>query len=278
MKKKTAKDLQFGYAKIVLFSSEAAKKGLEDHLDIFMRREEFSRNAWVGITKGSTKEVLAAKPEVPESVSDLLINVFSQTGTDTMEILPIYMYQFYSDINEPGETPYAMVVSPQTRGNKIQLSQLALFRNGKLAGYASASQTMLLQMLKNKKMVSAAFTIDKYTLIVLKSHSEIKWTPETLHIRVKLRLSLDQTPRHQLVNSAEKEDLVQNIDSKIETDMQQLIYKMQQLKVDPAAFGENYRITHGGQLNKERWLDSIFPQMKVKVDVSSELIREGMIK
>jgi spore germination protein KC len=96
MKRKSAKDIQFGHNKIFIFSADLAKQGLNSSLDLFMRRAEFQPVSWLGITQGSVKPIFEATPEDPETVADSLADIFSQAGSETFEVLPIYMFEFNS--------------------------------------------------------------------------------------------------------------------------------------------------------------------------------------
>ncbi|WEK54147.1 MAG: Ger(x)C family spore germination protein [Candidatus Cohnella colombiensis] len=277
MKRETARDLDFGHTRILLFSDELAKQGIEQYLDLFMRREEFQNNAWIAIGKGSTKDILQAKPEVPQSVNDYWVDVFSQAGSESMEILPIYLYQFNSYIQEPGKTPFAMEITMQEGGNQLRLADLGLFRKGKMVGTLTPVETAYLQLISGNRLRSSSLTIDKRNYTTLKYHSKKKITGEGIKLDMSFQLELDENPSSKFVSLAEMHKLEAEIADQIESNVIGLIKKLQELKLDPVGFGEKYRIKHGGELQEEEWLERIFPEMSLQIKVTVNLERKGML-
>ncbi|GIP40570.1 germination protein [Paenibacillus sp. J31TS4] len=277
MKRKTSRDMNFGHTRLILFSDELAKEGVEPLLDLFMRREEFQINPWVAVTKGSTKDVLQAKPEVPQSVTDYLVDTFSQSGSDSMEILPIFLYQFYSYLNEPGKTPYAMEIRTQKEGNRLRLANLGLFRKGKLVGALTPKETKYLQMVIGDRLRPATLTIRdiSYTLLALRTKHDV--TKEGIKLDMSIRLDLDANPAGPPMSYSEKIEQEAAIANALQKDVESLINKLQNLKTDPAGFGEKYRTAQGGDLDAGEWVESIFPKLPVQVKVTVRIDRKGML-
>lgn len=277
MKRKTARDMNFGHTKIIMFSDELSKEGIAPLLDLFMRREEFQINSWIAITKGSTKDVLQAKPEVPQSVTDYLVDVFSQSGSDSMEILPIYLYQFFSYLHEPGKTPYAMEISTQKEGNGLQLTDLGLFRKGKKVGTITPKETKYLQMFSGKRLKATSLNMMKKSYTVLGYHTRDRINDEGIKLDMNLRVEVDDNPSETPISYPEMHELESAIAGSLQKDIESLVKKLQKLRTDPAGFGEKYRIAHGGDLQADEWIERIFPKLAVQVKVTVKIVRKGML-
>lgn len=280
LKRKSARDIQFGHTKIVLFSSELAKKGLADQLDFLMRRSEIQNIAWVAVTNKSPEQILKSKVTVPESVGDWMVDMFSTAGSDTFEVLPIYLYQFYSYIREPGFSPYAMVVDTSNEATSLQIKEAAVFRNDKMVGSIQPADVKYLSMLVRRKLASTTISLkdEKVSFSLLNYKSSIKWQKDHFNVKLNLKLDLDQAPNIQMEALSDLQEVEHKLNDQLKEELQALISKLQKLRTDPAGFGEAYRLAHGGSLNKEEWQDNIFPEQKVIVHVATDIQRRGMIK
>jgi len=277
MKRASARDMGFGHVRLILFSDELAREGVEPYLDIFMRREEFQLISWIAIAKGSTKDILLAKPQVPQSVTDYLTDVLSQSGSDSMEILPIYLYQFYSYSHEPGKTPYAMEIELNKGGNQLRLTKLGLFRYGKLVGELTPKETKYLQLISGQRLKSASITTMNKSYTILRHRVKSRVSKDGIHSTMNLTLELDNNPAGNPMPVQELRKLQSEIAETVQEDIKALIRKLQSLKTDPAGFGEKYRLALGGYLSAEEWLERIFPEMPVRVEVNVGIERKGMI-
>ncbi|UQZ82281.1 Spore germination protein B3 precursor [Paenibacillus konkukensis] len=280
LKRKSARDIQYGHTKVILFSGELAKKGLSEQLDFLMRRDEIQKIAWVAVTKGSPEHIIRAKASVPESVGDWMVDVFSGAGSDTFEVLPIYLYQFYSGTLDPGASPYSMVLSRSGEETALQTSEMALFGSDRLVGYIPSNDVKYVSLLQKRKLASTTFTLEKEKLsfTLLNYKSQVQWKRDRMNVELLLKLDLDQTARLSIDSRAELLEIESKLSRQVEKELSSLIAKLQDMRSDPVGFGEVYRVAHGGKLDKKEWLTSIFPDQRVEVHVKTNIQRKGMIK
>jgi spore germination protein KC len=277
MRRKSSRGLNLGHTRLIFFSEELAEEGIDPYLDPFMRGEEFQINSWIAVTRGSTKDVLLAKPEIPQSVADYFVDVFSQEGTDSMEILPIALYQFYSFLHEPGKTPYAMVISTQKTGNQLLLTDLGLFRNGKMVDTLTPKETKYLQMVNSKPLKSITLTFMKKSYTVLKYNTKTEINRERINLDMNLRIELDENSSDTSISFPEMRELESKVADALQKDVENLVRKMQSSGTDPAGFGQRYRVSVDKDLQADEWLESIFPDLDIDVKVKVNIERKGMI-
>ncbi|MCD1260641.1 Ger(x)C family spore germination protein [Paenibacillus athensensis] len=279
MKRRNSRDIQFGHMKIILFSDELARSGLNEYLDLFLRRSEFQSIAWLALTRGSTRNVLETSPQIPESPSDLFVDVFSQAGSDTMEVLPMLLYQFYSLSQEPDKSPYAMFVENIKGGNRIDLADLGVFRGDKLVGSLKPLETMYLQLLQNNKLQPTLLTTRNAALAVDRFKTHIDVSKQQITIRLKLDASVDENDGSLLHNPEDVYKLQDELNAKLATDISALIAKLQKLHSDPVGFGGMYRQQAADkQLDMDEWTDVIFPEMSVKTEIDAKIVRRGNVE
>jgi spore germination protein len=280
LERKSAEDIQYGHTKIFIFSADLAKQGLGSSLDLFMRRAEFQTVSWLGITQGSVKSIFETHPEDPETVSDSLADIFSQAGSETFEVLPIYMFEFYSLSAEPGQSPYIMMVNKDNENNKVAAANLAIFKKDRMAGILSPEETKILQLLQKNKLRTTSITVDNATFNLLKYRTKIKVKQNQISIQLQLELEIDQNQSKAPIDTSQQFRLLeQQVNDSIQLEIKQLVSKLQQLKSDPAGFGNYYRTeVSGGFMKEADWENEIFPKMKTDVTVSSTIQRRGIIK
>lgn len=277
MKRKSARDIIFDHTQIFLFSEEIARGGLAPHLDLFLRREEFQLTGWIAVTKGSTKDVLQVKPNVPDSVSDYLVDTFSGAGSDSMEILPINLSRFLSYSLEPGRTPYAPIVRTQPEGNYIALDNLALFRGSRMIRTIAPYETKYIQLMQGGRKKTTSFTIGKRTYNLLRSRSKVGTDGQQLKSSLFVELELNQIGQQGAAAGENRSVLEETASDYIQEQMEKLIRKLQEMHVDPIGFGDKYRLLRHGELDMEHWLMHMYPNMPVHVEVKVDLERTGML-
>jgi len=279
MKLITARDIEFGQTKIILFADEMAKEGLNPSLDFFMRREEFQPIVWLGYTKGTTKSILEVSPKVPETVSDVLTDTFAQSGSDTFEILPVYLYKFYSLTDNSGQNGYMPIVEATEEGNKLQISGTALYTRDKTVGTLTPVETRTLQLLQRRKLKSTSFTEKDGTVVLVQYHTRFKMDKDTLVVRIEMKTIMDQSMSPEITTPANLHELEDEVSFEVKEQTEQLIEKLQGLKTDPIGLGDIYRTKiNKGYLDTDEWVNDTFPRMKIKVSVNTKIIRVGVIR
>ncbi len=277
MRRQSSRGLNVGHTRLIFFSHELAEDGIDSYLDLFMRREQFQINPWVAITKGSTKDVLLAKPHIPQSVTDYFVDVFSQEGADTMDVLPIYLFQFYSYLHEPGKTPYAMIISKRKDGNQLALTGLSLFRAGKMIDSLTPKETKYLQLISNRHLQYASLTLMKQSYTILSYNTRTKVTKENIQLDLHLRVELDDNPQNTTISYRNLPPLETKLAKLVKQNTEKLIRRLQALKTDPVGFGQKYRLSVDDDLKADDWSEIIFPGMAISVTVKVDIVRRGML-
>jgi len=271
MKRKNSKDLNFGQCQIILFSEEISKQGLNPYLDVFMRREQFRITSWIAITKGSPDKVLQLQPKVTESSSDYLVNMFSQAGSDTYEVLPIYLYEFFSYASEPDKTPYAMYIIPDPKEAGLQQAELALFNEDKLVGKLTSRETAMLQMLQNRKLKPTTITTSKRSYQLLEQHTKTTFRSNKLFISTKMKAEITDASNQSHFSESQLKEAEEDLSDYMEKQLTSLLDSMQSMHVDPVGYGGKYRLYTKSSFERKTWLDNVFPKMPFTVKVTVEL-------
>ncbi len=277
MKKQTSRDLNLGQTKIILISDELAKQDIRGVFDSFVRKEELQIVSWIGITHGSTKPVLEIKPEVPDSISDYIVDAFSRTGTESMQILPAYLHTFISYLHEPDISPYAMTVQAMEEGNKLTFPTLAVFQDHRMVGELNSEEIMFIQLLKHQGVHPASFTHQNQTFNLLNYKCKTTYRNEAFYTTLHIALNLENDAQMTSYSISELKRISSELEEYLEKQCMQAIKKTQDLKTDPVGFGIVYRKAHHGKFPNKQWIKEDYPHIPHHVTVKIDLERTGEI-
>ncbi|MBG9587269.1 Ger(x)C family spore germination protein [Cytobacillus firmus] len=273
IKLKEGKELFFGQNKIILFSDELGNDNINKLVQEFLHLSEFQPTNWIGITDGSTTEVLKLKPNSTESISDFLDSAFSGGGTNTMGILPIYLYRFYSLHLENGQTPYAMVLKRINNANFISFDKLALFRDNKIVGSIGSNEISFLQMLLGKKLKRVVFEVKKNTYSVTNYKKSISFSGDSLQIKLNLDMAIEGKSTKLTKNSIFS--IENELEKKFEERLNSLLIKFKDLRVDPIGLGKYYMFNNSKELTEKQWLEHNFQNIKTDIQVNVSIKKIG---
>ena len=93
-----------GQMKVVVIGAALARQGLQPHLDALNRRPEIPPQAYLVLTEGSAREILAADLAPKTLPAFALVDFFRTLGT-TNQTLPIYLWQFAHSIDTRRDEP-----------------------------------------------------------------------------------------------------------------------------------------------------------------------------
>ncbi len=177
-----SKEVDFTHAKLVVFSEELARKGLQKYIHAMIRNREFRGNMMVVVSVGSAEEYIRnAKPEIELNIAkyhELNLQAYKYTGfTANTELIRFYLlnectciqpYATLAGVNKfdkpeqfdtekstykdkgreyPLEGDFHAGDLPKTYAVKSEIMGLAVFDGGKMVGKLDGEETVYLNML-----------------------------------------------------------------------------------------------------------------------------------
>lgn len=154
------KRLFWPYLQAVIVSSNLARSGLENYLDMLFRNVRLNKNAWVFITKGPTEPIFKINPQIEKSPAKLIDSLVETERHFLGKSRVIKLKDFQRELSGPGCDPVVSVLGvwDTTEGkvlpagekvpakSGLALDGSAVFRGDKLVDWLSPeeSQTYLL--------------------------------------------------------------------------------------------------------------------------------------
>lgn len=297
-----SKEVNLSQNKMVVFSEELAKDGLEGYINPFVTNKEIRPRTSVVVCKSTSREFLSTITPVletnPARYLDLILSSHSYSGYN----IGTELVDFYWNEQSPYVEPIAILaeISDNNSGNSKdsnsssqevnenptpKFSGIAVFSGAKMIGELKEDEIIPHRILTNSlQPVNFALPdikeTDKITTVTLSqiSKSKIKLNLENNIPKINIVANIHA----QLVTSGSPTDYFENenryqLAKKIEDELSKLIYSYltkccKELKTDITGFGKNLRPKYLtlGELEKIDW-ENIYPNSKFTVNVHVDL-------
>ncbi|WP_018922190.1 Ger(x)C family spore germination protein [Salsuginibacillus kocurii] len=289
MENKSQRTLRIGQLRVVLIGRELAEDGIKTILDTYYRDPMVGNRIYIAVTDEDAEEsVKIATLERGERAgmyfSDLIKhNVENENMPETN--LHLFVFAMFSEGKDP-HLPYI----GQT-GERAEIEGTALFKGAesKMVGKLDMDESFLLQKLKigpaegTKQFHVDWGDIDSHVFLE-DIHSETRISmdqeaPEpTFTIKITMRgIINDFDERLDLGVEGKMEKMEKSMSKQLEEEMKQLLVKLQELEVDPAGFGQQYRQAHKGW-DREEFYDEIYPNLQFNFDVEVNVVQSGAVE
>lgn len=274
-----------GHTRIVVFSEEVAREGIEELLDPFRRSPQIRRMMWPMVVKGSARELLLSNSKL-EQIPSVFIMDLLENGAKRGLIPNITLGQLFSDLSDSStEAGINYVIASK---EEFKWNGLAVFSQDRMVGILNDDEVWSLLHLREEQIageIDAPCAGEQRNLVT--------YRPKT--IQVKKLFSPDGAGKYQAVFrvrlegdviesqcdmdfTTEKnlksleESLSRNMNEKAE----KLIRKLQKdYKSDVLKLGTFVRISHPQWWNAEKWKE-IFPHGEIQVKYDVHIRRTGM--
>lgn len=136
LRHENSRELFFHHNQVILFGQDAAKQGVGEFLDVFMRHRESRMEVWVVVAKGSAQQLLGLEVGQEKSSSMALARMVEQEQY-IAKAMAVNVLDFAAGLIDESSAPVApMVEGIEVQGEetRMQVSGLAIFKGDKMAG------------------------------------------------------------------------------------------------------------------------------------------------
>ncbi|SHI12989.1 Spore germination B3/ GerAC like, C-terminal [Sporobacter termitidis DSM 10068] len=290
----STKHVEGGKIQNVLFSSDLAQeRKLSEYLEIFERDTRSTVQSTVIVVDGSARELLekgsqfTEKPRISLYLADLLERNFKSGYCPDTNIVR------YDILNvRPGISPIVPLI--RLENDKIRVLGSALIDRDKMTGRLDTRETacLFLAMGKNKgseitfALPEGVETQKKEGIIFtrkVKSKQSIRLENNTPVVSFDIRLSatLDEYTWGDITQQEFESRMEQSLSSSITATLNEVFKKLQEADCDVFGFGDKIHAYHNSYWKSigglEGW-KTIYPTVKINVNLKADLIRYGEIK
>ncbi len=289
-----SKKVTVGQLRVVLFGEELATAGIRQSIYTLLMNPEISNGIYLGVVEGEAKPFLEYQYENITDISQHIFNLLEHNIERENSIS--------STLHEIGRdyySPTRQIVMPiiKRKENVIEITGVAFFRSEYMVGRLPAKDIFYVKMIRdgfekgtfelvldgeNFESVSTGETPEELAIALdaIKTKKTIKLidqnTPEyDLNFKISVRLTEIDASIH-TGDKKTLEMLEKEINKKMESELSRIIQFTQEIDSDVFGFGEHYesRVSDSNLTHEE--LAEMYSNMKVNVQVKSEIIRDGV--
>lgn len=275
----------------VLFSEDAAKKGINELLDTLNRDPENPVLAWVIVTEGSPLEMINKSSKFTDIPGPALyINQLIKNNIKDANTPETRVYNFNIDYFAPGIDPVAPTIKLLEKD--ILVTGSAVFSGDKMVGKLDHRQTgLLIGMMDEGKDKEYSYIAPyphgiempgrkNFAVTLIESKRSInvsmKDSRPSVDIYLKYEGSLQEFGWDNLDKITVQKKIEDHLNSLLKKDCAEVIKYLQRVGSDPIGIGEIVKAKYYGYWNTIDW-KSIYRDIPVNIYVSVKLKEAGAI-
>ncbi|QOR36258.1 Ger(x)C family spore germination protein [Clostridium sp. 'deep sea'] len=310
----TGRDPSFSHTRVLMFSKNAAERGIREALDYFKRNEEIRRRAWIIIADDKIEDILKTQNKL-NVIPSTGISVIMETSSAHTDVAAIDLHCFSKKAACSSSCAFAPLVSlRETIGRSdeeevksgsskkdsggyseessklVDFHETAIFDDFKMIGVLNKKETRGLLLLQNRIKVTAVDIPSPRnpSLLLNVNVSTIKTSikPQLnngnliIDIKVKSRGYINE--KHDFNLDISKPEIMSKIgkqlDKTLKEELTMALKKAQSVKADIFDFGDFIYKKHPKhwELIKDNWPQE-FQNIDFKIEVNSQINWTGRI-
>ncbi|MCD1257990.1 Ger(x)C family spore germination protein [Paenibacillus athensensis] len=283
IKSRVDKELDFGYAKVIVLGKNIIKHDLRDTMDWLIRRRDIQMIAWMAVGDPSAEAVLKLNTRSERLAGNALMLSFGRTGVESGYIVSQYLFDFYRKMRELGLDPVLPIVQATKSGYSINTAVVFNYHNAQM--YLTKDETRIFNVTfgsVSKVEVEAPMGDEHIYASIDKVKTSFKvHTPSGEKPYARLTIHTDGLLEESTVPTSplklgEYEQVIRQTGEKR---IIELLQKFQKAGLDPLGFGLDYRSHHFQSLEEEwnNW-QRIYPQLEFRINYDIKLKSTGVVR
>ncbi|MCR4430394.1 MAG: Ger(x)C family spore germination protein [Tepidanaerobacteraceae bacterium] len=280
------RDLFFEHMRIVIIGEEAARQGMEEIINPFMRQTEFNRRSRIAISEGEAGKIMGIKTTIEKLPSAYLESIYGNASLSG-KFVEGDLGDFLHQIHESGGNALVGKVIPGA--DEVNIGGGAVVKHFKLAGWLSEEEIQGINFFLGK-ITGGSITVDdprgkgKCTFVMLNAHRRLQLisagaVPE-FQLKVLAEGNVVETTEGVSMDVQDEEIIERLVSEKIRTEIFKGIARLQNdYRVDLLKLGEFLHRYHPKLWRnyEDRWED-IFPDVRISVSVTADIKNIGVTK
>lgn len=295
---RTPRDLFLGHVRLVIFSKDIAKQGIQEILDYFLRNRDIRLRTWMVVVDGKAEDAQRAMPDLESTVGAQAAGISELGGNAVSKYYSEDVNRFTNALAGEGEEPVLgrveliHPVPPLIGGEQTTTSLafrgIAVFSNDKLVGWLEDSETKGFLFIIGKSHqgvfpVSIGKGRPTVSLEMDSAKSQIKseMVDDKLHVTVKIKAEGtlgEEGKNNELATPQGMEEVNKIFAKRIEELCMKSVKKAQQYKSDIFGFGAVLHRKHPDQWRevKNDW-PKVYANAEVNIEVKARIGRTGLM-
>ncbi|OAS19914.1 Ger(x)C family spore germination protein [Paenibacillus oryzisoli] len=270
------KELDFGHCRMFLFGATLTKESLEEPLNWLSRRRDIQLISYTAVAEPNARKLLESNPTTERLAGNSFFLTFGKEGTVSPYTVTAFLFDTFRRFKETGLDPYFPIISFD--GDSYVVEHLALLNKKTQRTVLNPHETQLYNLSANefsKAGITITYQAEPLSFYVARVKKHISISKETTPV-VTLELDLTGMIEQGILNldtHQVKTQLEQHVNHTVEA----LLYKIRDANVDPYGFGLHYLAQHFGKEKDWAYWQTVYPQVKFKVETHVKIVGTGLV-
>ncbi|WP_221564499.1 Ger(x)C family spore germination protein [Alkalihalobacillus sp. TS-13] len=275
---KSSRPLIHGKTTVNLYNEELARNDISFLLDNLIRDASIGRDVYLGVVKGSTKELIEKEYSQNERTSRYLAGILDNNIKENFPTTNLHEFAYaYSTTGMDGFSPLL-----NASGEHVELDGIAFFKKGTYVHSVPFSDSFLFKIMKEDfKYGNRKVEYKGYDYIIENIGSEVKYhviegidNPK-FQIEVNLNGILNEVTRFKLPKDPE---LITKLEKKFASNLEKnclsMLEEFQEKNIDPLGLG-NVMKSRERKFDHKIWKEK-YPTAQIDVKVNVEIMETGI--
>jgi spore germination protein KC len=286
LRHESSRTLFLHHNQMIVIGRDLAQKGVQNHLDLFLRDEETRMEALVLVADGKAKDILSAKLNQDKLSGIAVAKMLTQYKTISSH-LSVNMLGFISKLLQKTVAPIAPIVEIKKQGDteNLEISKMAVFKGDRMVGELNWDEiTGYLWALGEINEGILELSLDKGTaaLNIIKANSTATPVLQSdgrygIIMKIETNLDIEELNGFGQMKLKEIYDLlIQESTKRIEQRVYTTFQKAQQLNSDIYEYSDAFHIKYPKLWKElEKQWETIFPSLQLVLTVNVKLSGTG---
>ncbi|WP_239615164.1 Ger(x)C family spore germination protein [Cohnella mopanensis] len=276
------KELDFGHCRVILFGKPLMEEGVDSALQWLSRRRDIAMVTFLGMAEPNAHIVLKLHPQSERYPGNALFLSFGSEGTESSFTLTEYLFDWARRQKETGKDAYLPIIRRDTDNNSYRLDRVAFLDKKKLRLCLDPAETQLFNISAkhfNKSFMGISYQGTRIVLGLTQVKSRMSISKDSVPVVnyfIRATGFLEQSPRNLLEENPSK--IEKMLETELNSQLQDLMYKIRNAGVDPYGFGLHYLAQYFGRAKEWEHWKQVYPAVTFRVQSRIVIDKSGLIK
>lgn len=278
IQRKSAQPLVTGSLEIALFGKEIAKNGIREFIDAFERDPSIGARVYFAVADDKAKDILSGTYGNRGNAVHLSQLIKHNTETRNLPITNMHLYLF--ELYQKGQDPYLPILK-KLESEVIDVTGIALFKDDKMVSELPSDKMFYFKLLTDKFSEGAfRLEVDGHQVAIKDLHSRHKFKlskrePYTVDVEIKIK-GLIREYTGEIVTPEVIKKIEKEFEDEVKKETEKMVQHFQELKIDPAGFGQFIKTKTRG-FDFKRWEDD-YKNLTVNVKADVTITEVGIVE
>jgi spore germination protein len=261
-------EIKFGQMRMFIINEEIGKEGIMSIINVLLTDPDISLRLYLVIVKGNFEEYLENHLDKQENLDYSFYRMLKHYEEKNQgELTVVNLHEFKNLLYSRYSDPFLPVF--KIENDAISYEGTGLFQNDKLVETITSFDDRIFQLLNNDHYLEI-LPIPELEVVLGHVRSKTKVDIDTSLSTMTYTVNIDSRIEEyrgekQLLDPKDFEDFKKDIQSNLEKETQELVKKMQELKVDPLELGIHTLKPFSKPMDEKKW-DDLFEKMHIKIN------------